>query len=80
MAQRETFQTDALVSMLEDATKIVKDKLVELQKRAKSGISIPDMFDMQMLMNKLAQLSEMCTSVVAASNTSIMSMARNIKG
>lgn len=80
MADREVIRTDALVDMLQDATKVVKEKLIELQKRAKDGISIPDMFDMQMMMNKLAQLSEMCTSVVAASNTSLMSMARNIKG
>lgn len=80
MADREVIKTDALVDMLQDATKIVKEKLLELQKRAKDGISIPDMFDMQMMMNKLAQLSEMCTSVVAAANTSLMSMARNIKG
>ena len=80
MAEREGFKTDALVGMLEDATKVVKSKLEELRQRAQSGISVADMFDMQVLMNKLAQLSEMCSSVVSASNTSIMSMARNVKG
>lgn len=43
------------------------------------AISIGDMFDMQMLMNTLSQLSEMSTAVVNASNTAISAMARNLK-
>jgi hypothetical protein len=42
-------------------------------------INIGDMFEMQMLMNHLSQLSEMSTSIVSASNTAIASMARNVK-
>ena len=37
------------------------------------------MFEMQMLMNHLSQLSEMATSVVSASNSAIADMARNVK-
>jgi hypothetical protein len=43
------------------------------------SISIADMFSMQMSMNQLSQLSEMSTAVVSAANTSIESMARNVK-
>jgi len=42
-------------------------------------ISIVEMFEMQMLMNNLSQLSEMSTSIVSASNSAISSMARNVK-
>ncbi|MBV9941051.1 MAG: DUF5407 family protein, partial [Solirubrobacterales bacterium] len=36
-------------------------------------------FEMQMLMNRLSQLSEMATSVASATNSAIASMARNVK-
>lgn len=67
-----------LSAIVNDATVSAKTKLAIIQSR-KSSISIGDMFDMQMLMNHLSQLSEMATNVVAAMNTSMMSMARSIK-
>jgi hypothetical protein len=73
------FKVDFLISIVNDATVSAKRKLEILQAR-RSSISIADMFDMQMLMNHLSQLSEMSTSVVSASNTAISSMARNVKG
>ncbi|MCE2982865.1 MAG: DUF5407 domain-containing protein [Parachlamydia sp.] len=73
------FKVDFLVSIVNDATVSAKRKL-EIMKARRSSISIADMFDMQMLMNHLAQLSEMSTSVVSASNSAIQSMARNVKG
>jgi len=45
----------------------------------RDSINITDMFEMQMLMNKLSQLSEMSTSVISAANSAISSMARNVK-
>ncbi len=75
---REGFSTDELLKIIGDGTKMVDKKLKELKARG-SAISIPDMFEMQMLMNKLSQLSEMSTSIVSASNTAISSMARNVK-
>jgi len=75
---REGFKIDFLTSIVSDATVSAKRKL-EILKARRSSISIADMFDMQMLMNHLSQLSEMSTSVVAASNTAIGSMARNVK-
>lgn len=70
---------NALISIVEQASKDVGAKLRELESRRET-ISIADMFDMQMSMNHLSQLSEMSTSIVSASNSAIMSMARNVKG
>ncbi len=73
------FGIKALFTLVSDATASAKAKLMQIKNR-RSAISIGDMFEMQMLMNHLAQLSEMSSNVVSASNTAISSMARNIKG
>lgn len=73
------FKVQDLFEILNDATVSAKAKLLEIKNR-RSAISIGDMFEMQMLMNHLAQLSEMATGVVSASNSAIMSMCRNVKG
>lgn len=72
------FSMEALVEIVNEAVVSAKSKLQQIQS-AKSSISIGDMFEMQMLMNQLAQFSEMATGVVAAAHNSIMSMARNVK-
>lgn len=74
----EGFKVDFLISVVNDATVSAKRKL-EILKARRSSISIADMFDMQMLMNHLSQLSEMSTAVVSASHSAISSMARNVK-
>lgn len=76
--ERVGFNVDQIFAIIGNATKAVKTKMDEL-KDAKDNISIQHMFEMQMLMNHLAQLSEMSTNVIAASNTAISSMARNVK-
>jgi len=68
----------ALVSEIEILTADAKSKIADIQKK-RSAMSIGDMFDLQMAMNKLQQFSEMSTSVISAMNTAISSMARNIK-
>lgn len=73
------FGVQTLFQVVNNATVSAKAKLLEIQNR-RSAISIGDMFEMQMLMNHLSQLSEMSSNVVAASNAAISSMARNIKG
>jgi hypothetical protein len=78
-AVRTGFSINFLISVVNDATVSAKAKLETIKSR-RSSISIADMFDMQMLMNHLSQLSEMSTAVVSASNTAIGSMARNVKG
>lgn len=72
------FDVTGLFHIVNDATKSAHAKLQEIKSR-RSAISIGDMFEMQMLMNHLSQLSEMSTNVVSASNTAISSMARNVK-
>ena len=76
---REGIDKVALVDIIGDITEQVQAKLDVIKAKATSA-SIGDMFDMQMLMNRLSQISEMSTSVMSALNTAIMSMARNIKG
>ena len=72
------FSVKTLFAVINNATVSAKAKLSSIKSR-RSAISIGDMFEMQMLMNHLSQLSEMSTSVVSASNSAISSMARNLK-
>ncbi|MGA8165230.1 MAG: DUF5407 family protein [Waddliaceae bacterium] len=76
---QEGFSVEELFKLVNHATISARVKLLEIQSQ-RSAISIGDMFEMQMLMNHLAQLSEMSTSVVSATHTAISSMARNVKG
>lgn len=79
MVQRSGFSMEnLLVNIVQEAVTSARDKLNEIKIQG-SSISIGNMFEMQMLMNRLSQFSEMTTSVVSASNTAIGSIARNIK-
>lgn len=78
-ASQEAISLTGLLKIVNAATVSAKTKLAQLHAR-RSSISIADMFDMQMIMNRLSQLSEMSTSVVNAAHTATSSMARNIKG
>lgn len=75
---KEAYSMSALIEIIDNAVISARVKLNEINS-ANSSISIGDMFEMQMLMNQLAQFSEMATGVVAASHQAIMSMARNVK-
>ena len=77
-AEQEGFDVSILFSLVNSATVSAKTKLLEIQAR-RSAISIGDMFEMQMLMNHLSQLSTMATSVLYSANNAIVSMANNIK-
>jgi len=72
------FNVSFLFKVVNNATVSAQSKLLQIQSR-RSAISIGDMFEMQMLMNHLSQLSEMSTNVVSSANTAISSMARNVK-
>jgi hypothetical protein len=76
---RTALQFNVLVDEIERLTATAKSKIAQIRSK-RSAMSIADMFDLQMSMNKLQQFSELSTSVIAAMNTSINSMARNIKG
>jgi hypothetical protein len=73
------FSVNTLFGLINAATVSAETKLAQIQAR-QSSISIGDMFEMQMLMNHLSQLTEMSTSVVNAANTATMSIARGVKG
>jgi len=72
------FNVGDLFKVVNDAVASAKVKLLQIKNRS-SAISIGDMFEMQMLMNHLSQLSEMSTNVVGASHSAILGMARNLK-
>ena len=67
-----------LVDAINSLSSVAKSKIASIRSQ-KSSMSIADMFDLQMTMNMLSQFSEMSTDVISAVNTSIMSMARNVK-
>lgn len=77
-ASQNSFKVSSLFALINEATLSAQAKLLLIKDR-RSAVSIGDMFEMQMLMNHLSQLSEMGTSVVAACNSAISSMARNVK-
>jgi hypothetical protein len=74
---QEGFNVKQLFKVVNDATVSAKAKLSKI-KDAQSAISIGDMFEMQMLMNHLSQLSEMSAGVVGVSNEAIKSMASKV--
>lgn len=74
----ENLDLNALVSVINTAVTSVQAKITSMQQNA-SAVSIGDMFEMQIMMNNLSQLSEMGTSVVAASSSAIKDMARNVQ-
>jgi len=71
------FSVKSLFQCINNASASCKAKLSAINART-SSISIGDMFEMQMLMNHLSQLSDMATAVVSASNSALKNMASNI--
>ena len=74
---KQALHFDQLISIIEEATTGAQAKINELQGK-EDNIGIADMFEMQILINQLTQLAEMSTSVVAASNSAIRTMAQNV--
>ena len=68
-----------LARAIDNLSSVAKDKIAAIQSKG-SAMSIGDMFDLQMIMNKLSQFSEMSTSIMSAMNSAINSLSRNIKG
>lgn len=74
-----SFSAKGLIELVAQETNRVQNKVNSLQS-AGDSISITDMFEMQLAMNKLSQCSEMSTSVVSSANQAIISVTRNVKG
>ena len=82
MAEHVSFDFNKMTAMIDAATTKVQaqlDKMKEKSNTEGETVGIGDMFDTQMMMNQLSQLSEMSTGVMSASNTALASMARNVK-
>lgn len=75
--EKASFSMDELSSIIDKNMKAVKDMLQEIRSKD-DEISIGAMFEMQMKMNQLSQLSELCTSITAAGHQTIMSMLSKI--
>jgi uncharacterized protein DUF5407 len=69
-----TRQLIAVIQAQHDEINRLLDQIAESDE-----IDIPDLFELQLLMNHLSQLSEMSASIVASAHAAIESMARNIK-
>lgn len=74
-----SFNFSEMFKIVNDATQRVKERIDALSSVGGESIDPGEMFKLQMMMNQLSQLSEMTTSVMSAANTSISSMARNVK-
>jgi hypothetical protein len=72
------FFSSPLIEIVAQETHNAQQKINKIRNLG-SAVSISDMFEMQMRMNRLSQYSEMSTSVVSAANSAISSMARNVK-
>ena len=75
----DSIDYEVLKSAITQASTDVSSQMTKMTEGGKSP-KIEDMFEMQILMTKLSQVSEMSTGVVSASNTAMMSMARGVKG
>ena len=73
-----TFSARTLIEFVVLETANAQNK-IDAVKPAGSAISIADMFEMQQRMNRLSQISEMCSAVVGAASGAISSMARAVK-
>jgi len=72
-------------SSIQGLIAVIQEGTLDIEKKLKlaahnENISIGNLFEMQMLMNQLSQLSEMTSSITSATNSAIASMARNVKG
>jgi len=75
---QQTFDWEPLIDMVNKATIDAKSKLGQIKAKG-SAMSIADMFEMQLMMNKLSQVSDMVSNMMAAVNAAISGMSRNLK-
>lgn len=76
---RGGFDIDVLVDIITTATEQMKQKIDSI-KQNQNNISIADVFDGQMLMNHLSQLSEMTTAIVSAAQSAAKTISQNMRG
>ena len=69
-----------LVSEIEDNVREIKEKIREGTNPSGNIPRIVELFEMQMLMNHLSQISDMAGGVQSTSNQAIADLVRGIKG
>jgi len=82
MADEKTasgFKIESLQETIREAEQLVVEKLSAMKAKSADKIDIGDLFDMQWMMNKFSQLSEMSSAVLAGAHQAISAMNRNIK-
>ena len=75
---RQALDFASMIDIVEAQHKVVQDKMDGIKER-KESVSIGDMFEMQMLMNKLNQLAEMSANLMSATHSATLSFARNVR-
>ncbi|MEC7838414.1 MAG: DUF5407 family protein [Chlamydiota bacterium] len=73
------FKIESLQETIKDAEQLVIEKLSSIKEKSADKIDIGDLFDMQWMMNKFSQLTEMSSAVLAGAHQAISAMNRNIK-
>lgn len=59
----------------------LNDKVKAMQaKGAKDGVDLTEMMQLQIMSNSFSQVAEAITGMFSAQNTTLMSMARGVKG
>jgi len=76
--KQEGFNIQGLMAILNKQVLAAETSLQNIQANGED-ISLGAMFQMQMVMNKMSQCSEMCTQVSSGANSAIISMTRNLK-
>lgn len=78
-ANRQSMDFSDMAAIVENQHVLVKQQLDHIKSR-KDNVSVGDMFDMQMMMNKFNQLCELASSMASAMHQATFAIARNVKG
>jgi hypothetical protein len=73
-------QTEQLAEIVEDGLGQVQDMIDKIQDGGDGGeMNMGDMFSLQVSMNKFSQAAQVSTDVVAATQSVMMAMAKNVR-
>ena len=79
MQGKQAMNFGEMADIVEAAHRAAKEQLNFIKSR-KENVSVGDMFDMQMMMNRFNQLCELATSVAGAMHQATYAIARNVRG
>lgn len=78
MSGKQAMNFGEMADIVESAHVAAKNQLDYIKER-KDNVSVGDMFDMQMVMNKFNQLCELAANVASAMHQATFAIARNVK-